>query len=152
MEKRVDTDIVLTKKILNDEESENTLYFETNEYIKEILDNFDIKNKKVLTVLGSGDQAFHFYSKKALKVDLFDINRLTIYYYYLRRWVIKYLKKSYPDYNFDSKFLRNLLKKVSLKDCYEKSAYDYWTLFANLLDELHIESKYFFYDRCLLKK
>ena len=48
------------------------------------------------TVLASGDQAFYFYDNGAKKVDLFDINKLSIYYYYLRVWIIKYLGRFYP--------------------------------------------------------
>ena len=150
----ISCDIELTRKVLTGNANSNiyNIYFETNEYISAILENFDITNKSVLTVIGSGDQAFHFYNKGARKVDLFDKNPLTIYYYYLRRWVIVYLKKSYPDFNFDSNFLRDLLKNVVPGDDREKIAFAYWTKFADLLDKLDIQSKYYFYDRVLLKK
>ena len=151
MKNRVSDDIENTRSILLGGKSAN-VYFETNEYVGEILDNFDVENKKVLTVLASGDQAFHFYNKGAKKVDVFDKNPLTIYYYYLRRWVILYLKRSYPDFNFNSIFLRNILKNVIPSDDREKMAIEYWTKFADLLDTLDIQSKYYFYDRVLLKK
>lgn len=151
MKNRVSDDIENTRSILLGTKSAN-VYFETNEYVGEILDNFDVENKKVLTVLASGDQAFHFYNKGAKKVDVFDKNPLTIYYYYLRRWVILYLKRSYPDFNFNSIFLRNILKNVITSDDREKMAIEYWTKFADLLDKLDIQSKYYFFDRVLLKK
>lgn len=53
-------------------------------------------------MLGSGDQAFHFLNRDAKSVDVFDINRLSIYYYYLRIWLIKYMNEFYPnDFNYD---------------------------------------------------
>lgn len=150
---RVENDIKLTRDVLigKYDAELNTIYYETNEYIKEILDNFDVEGKNVLTVLASGDQAFHFYLKGAKNVDVFDINILTIYYYYLRRWVIMYLKKSYPDWDFDSDFLRSLLGRISVKNDDEEAAYKYWSSFADTLDELGTFSKYLFNLRTLNK-
>ena len=54
------------------------VYFETNEKCDKIISNYDVKDKSVLTVLGSGDQAFQFYKHGAKNVDLFDVNKLTI--------------------------------------------------------------------------
>ena len=151
MVNRVDEDIDITRATLSGRRSAK-VYYETNEYVGEILDNFDVQNKNVLTVLGSGDQAFHFYNKGAKRVDVFDKNPLTIYYYYLRRWVITYLKKSYPDFNFNSNFLRDLLKNVVPRDDREKDALEYWNKYVNLLDRLNFKSEYLFQERVLFKK
>ena len=67
-----------------------TIYFHSNERSKEIFSEINVKNKDVLTVLGSGDQAFYLYDNGAKSVDMFDKNKLAIYYYYLRTWVIVY--------------------------------------------------------------
>lgn len=142
----ISCDIELTRKVLTGNANSNiyNIYFETNEYISDILDNFDIKNKTVLTVIGSGDQAFHFYNRGAKKVDLFDINQLAIHYYYLRRWTIIYLGKSYPDYNFDERFLKNILSKVEPKNELEFNSYNYWNSFIDLLNELAVGSSQLF--------
>ena len=142
----ISSDIELTREVLTNscDSKRNYVYFETNEHITDILDNFDIKNKSVLTVIGSGDQAFHFYDRGAKTVDLFDINPLAIHYYYLRKWTIIYLGKSYPEYNFDGTFLKNLLSKVVPKNDLELKSYNYWTEFVHLLSELRVESKQMF--------
>ena len=53
-------------------------YFSTNESLKYIK-SFDIKDKDVLTVCGSGDQAFISLINGAKKVDAFDNNPLQYY-------------------------------------------------------------------------
>lgn len=106
----------------------NNIYFKTNEYVSDILTNFDLKNKKVLTVLGSGDQAFHFLNRDAKSVDIFDINRLSIYYYYLRIWLIKYLNIFYPnDFNYECWIkLRNMIAANNID---EVSIIKFWDYF-----------------------
>ena len=54
--------------------SYDRVYFDTNEACDDIISKYDFKDKKVLTVLASGDQAFHFYENGAKSVYLFDIN------------------------------------------------------------------------------
>ena len=75
----------------------NKIYFNTNEDLASLFNNIDIENKDVLTVLGSGDQSFYCYENDANSVDIFDVNRLSIYYYYLRIWVIENLNTFYPN-------------------------------------------------------
>ena len=142
MDNSIKEDIELTFEVLRGDvfTDSNRLYYATNESLSDILDRFDINNKKVLTVLGSGDQAFHFYLKGAQYVDLFDINKLTLYYYYLRRWTIIYLKKSYPPFEFDSSYLKFILPIVTPKDADEEQAIEYWKEVANLLDSRRVTS------------
>lgn len=151
MDNVVKRDFESSVRLLNGTSYSNDrhVYFETNEYIKEILDNFDIENKSVLTVLGSGDQAFHFYIKGAQRVDVFDINRLALYYYYLRRWTIQYLNKSYPIYDFDGNFLNDLLSRVSVKNVQEADLYKYWEMMAGYLIKTERYSKDLFNVRML---
>ena len=88
------------------------VYSETNEPCDKIISKFDVKDKSVLTVLGSGDQAIQFYVNGAKNVDLFDINKLTIYYYYFKE----------------------ILKYVNLSSYNEKLAYLYWNRFISKFD------------------
>ena len=53
------------------------LYNMTTENIYEFLYNYDLRDKKVLTVAGSGDQRLNSYLLGARKVTCFDINPLT---------------------------------------------------------------------------
>ena len=147
----VKKDIEITKQVLIGDWDSNCgrIYFETNEYVSDILRNFDIRNKTVLTVLGSGDQAFHLYNRGASKVDVFDVNSLSIHYYYLRRWTIMFFKMSYPPYNFNNNFLLKLLSYVEPKDRNEKKSLNYWFQFSKLLDDLKTESKELFCDSIL---
>lgn len=53
------------------------IYMHTTENIKDFIRCFDLKNKDVFTVAGSGDQTLNAYSCGAKSVDIFDINPLT---------------------------------------------------------------------------
>lgn len=53
------------------------IYMHTTENIKDFIRCFDLKDKDVFTVAGSGDQALNAYSYGAKSVDIFDINPLT---------------------------------------------------------------------------
>lgn len=53
------------------------IYMHTTENIKDFIRCFDLKDKDVFTIAGSGDQALNAYSYGAKSVDIFDINPLT---------------------------------------------------------------------------
>ena len=110
----------------------NKIYMSSNEDILGILSNFDIKNKDVLTVIGSGDQPLFFYNLLANKVDIFDINKFAIYYFYIRVWTIKYLNQYYPDILFNKNFLDNLLNVVIPNNSYEEYVLNYWKRYNEL--------------------
>ena len=67
--------------------------------------------KEVLSVLASSDHVLTARYLEAKKVDAFDNNRFTLYYFYLRIWSIKYMNALYPDIENRS-FLKELLTKV----------------------------------------
>lgn len=54
------------------------LYSMTTENIYGFLQNYDLKDKKILTVAGSGDQRLNAYLMGAKDVTCFDINPLTL--------------------------------------------------------------------------
>ena len=130
----IEKDFNRTKDIINGtsfvDENYNSIYFHSNEQLKSIFDQIDVKGRKCLTVLGSGDQAFYMFDRDAKSVDMFDINKLAIYYYYLRVWTIKYLDRFYPDNCIEKDFILNLLKYVKVSNKFEKIAYDYWMRYA----------------------
>ena len=100
------------------------VYPYTNENLDKLYSNFDLYGKDVLTVAASGDQALYAYNQGARNVDLFDINCLTKYYYYLRIWLIKYFDIFYLDeFNINDK--ENYIKSIS--NIYEiiKEEYDF---------------------------
>ncbi len=134
MNKNVLEDIVGTFCVHNGirKREYDSIYYSTNEQIESIFSGFDFNKKDVLSVLGSGDQAFYFLCNGANRVDVFDQNVLTIYYYYLRIWCIKYLGDIYPDYNLKNDYLENVLNNVLSNGVLEKHALEYWNLFYEI--------------------
>lgn len=129
---KVDELIGYTKSIMDScskSRNYNSIFFHSNENLKGLFDQIDVAGKDVLTVLSSGDQAFHFYDRDAKSVELYDINNLTLFYYYLRIWTIRYLNQYYPDIYFKNNFLERVLEHVEPKTEEEKVAYNYWKKF-----------------------
>ena len=119
----------------NRSDNYDSIYFHSNEYLGEIFDEVNVEGKDILTVLGSGDQALHMYDRCAKSIELFDKNNLTLYYYYLRVWTIKYLNEFYPEYYFKNDFLKKLLEAVKPSTEEENIAYLYWKKFIWYFDE-----------------
>lgn len=111
------------------------LYYSSNENYEKIISGINGNDKRVLTVLGSGDQVIDFYKNGFRDIDVFDINRLTIYYFYLRMWCIKYNNCAYPDFNFDNRFIKKILSKIDIKSSKEADAYQYWSVLNNLVSD-----------------
>lgn len=124
----INSDILHTHLVMNGRRFQdyNKVYYHSNENLKDIFSFIDVKDKDVLTVLGSGDQTFYAYDRDAKSVDMFDKNKLAFYYYYIRLWTIKYLGQYYPKYEFDIKFIKMLLSLVKIRSEEEKEAFDYW--------------------------
>lgn len=82
-------DILKAKELLDKNMYEiprfERIYAFSNENLTECFKNFDFKNKKCLTVLGSSDQVFDLYLRGAEEVNAFDINFLTKHYFYLKK-------------------------------------------------------------------
>lgn len=146
---KVEEDVINTKKVIDScgkhilGANYDRLFFSTNENINDLFSNVDICGKNVLSVLGSGDHAFHLFEKGAKNVDLFDINKLTLYYYYLRLWCIKYMGSYYIPFDFKNKYIYELLSKVNPSTSLEKDAYVYWKL---LIDRYSLDRKSLFFE------
>lgn len=121
----------------------DNVYFHSNENLKVVFSEIDVLNKDVLSVLASGDQAFHLLNKGAKHVDLFDKNKLTIYYYYIRLWTLKYLGNFYPNSDFTISFVAELLKFVNPSSKEENDAYNYWTKIVNSFDNNMINKLFY---------
>ena len=109
------------------------IYPNTNEDLDKLFKNVKIKDKDVFSVLSSGDQVFTCFYNDAKSVDSFDINKLTIYYYYLRKWFITKKNKEYiNDWYFDSnKDLIRLIMTVDITSEDEKNAQTFWLNYIN---------------------
>ena len=126
-------DILNTKYVLDgcDTDKYSKVYFESNENLNNLFGSFDFGKKSCLSILSSGDQVFHLLNKGIDNVDLLDKNKLTIYYFYLRLWTIKYLNMYYPPRNINCTFIKNLLNIVDVKTKKEREAFKYWNLFVS---------------------
>ena len=65
------------------------VFSESNENLAELFKKYNVGNKVVLSVLSSSDQLFSCYVEHAKEVDTFDKVYITLYYYYLRKWIIE---------------------------------------------------------------
>lgn len=124
----VDTDIKSTIKMLNSEDVSGygNIYPCTNEDLRSIYSSVDFENKDVLSVMASGDHVFMSFINGAKSVSSFDINKLALYYFYLRLWTIKYHGTYYPEPFLDSEYVSYLLNDVKVMEPRENQAYEYW--------------------------
>lgn len=104
-------------------------FYQTNEDLIDQYLDVDFKDKKVMSVLASGDQVFTSRYLEAKTTDAFDFNRLSIYYFYLRLWSIQYRKELYPKIlEGDNKWLISLLKMVKPRNEQEQKALKFFKL------------------------
>ncbi len=112
------------------------MYIYGTEQISNYYSKFNLKNKTVLTIAGSGDQAINAFYYGAKEVTCFDINQLTGYFIDLKTTAIKHL--SYIEFleffgspnkigNFDYKLFIRFSKDLK-KDTFDffNSAYVYF--------------------------
>lgn len=125
-------DLKKTDLIRNDylAESFDKIYFSSNENLKGICSNFNFYGKNILTVLSSGDQAFHLYNSGAQNIDFFDMNKFTLYYYYLRVWIIKYKREFYPPVSINNAYIIDILRLVEKNEDINTEAYNFWYNFV----------------------
>ena len=137
-------DYLASRVIMDDKmvDGYDKVYYQINEDVNDVLLGEDFTDKDVLSVLASADQYFMFKALDAKKVDAFDFNRLTMYYYFLRKWSIKYNNDVYPDIFYDDSYVENLLEKVVVSSDLEKKALDFFKMHVSNGSDF---SK-FFYD------
>lgn len=141
--KNVYEDIKLADSIINRRynfDNYNLIYPFTTENIKGYFDLLDIKDKSVLTVGSSIDQALNSYLYESKDIDIFDINPFINYYYYLKKSAIKnlnydefleylvyyigFFKRNNKAFNIETS--KNLMSDLDYK------SYLFWnTLFSN---------------------
>ncbi len=127
----VEKDIEMTGEVFSGNSvngSYDSIYTRSNENLDKLFEQFDVSGKKVLTVLSSADQLFFSLLKGASSVDCFDINKLTQYFYYLRKWNIIYNNEYYLPDKLTGVFINDLLCKAKdkLQSENEEKAYKYW--------------------------
>lgn len=111
------------------------VYGMTTENIRGTFAHYDFEGKDILTVCSSGDHILDALLKGANKVDAFDVNALTEYYFYFKKALIEGVSFS----EFKEFLIYNLLPigRISLKT-YEKfrdyidiSYRDFWDEIIN---------------------
>ena len=126
----------------------STVFINSNENLSGLFDSFSVVDKNILTVVGSGDQYFWSRFKGAASVDTFDLNRLSIYYLYLRKWLIKYCDSFYLNIVGTEKIssiLPDILSKVKCQSENEFDAFNFWLLFIQNNSNLTFED---FFNLC----
>ncbi len=113
------------------------LYDRSNENLVELFRIYDVSDQDILTVLASSDQLFSCYSMNPRSVDTFDKVYITMYYYYLRKWIIKYQKHTYPShlffYDHDME-LYQLICDINPDDIQENEARIFWKTYLEYND------------------
>ena len=105
------------------------LYSMTTENISGFINQYDLRNKRVLTVAGSGDQRYNCLLRGASEVVLFDVNPLVDLHLRLKETAVKVLshddflrffgvRKDKKDISFLDKDIFNKLKNYLDKDVY----------------------------------
>ena len=136
---KLDEALELTKAVQKRKSQDMRIYQKSNEYLKFIFNNIDVLGKDVLTVLGSTDQFFAFVDKKAKKIDAFDINPLTEYYYFLRKWC--FAKNICYPLEIKDVVIKEIIKKVEANSLEEMWAKEFWSEFYQNKDS----NEYLFY-------
>lgn len=113
------------------------IYTMTTENIYEFINHYNLENKDVLTVMGSGDHALNSYLLGAKTVTCFDINPLAQIMYDLKRNIIlNYDLNDFLDFfdikNYDyisniDKFDKNIIKE--LKNKLNNNTYEFFNYF-----------------------
>lgn len=108
------------------------VYGFTNEYVASYQGLYDFNDKKVLSVIGSGDQYFTAILNGAERVDVYDINIVAWYHFVLKFVAIKYL--SYED--FCKFFFTNNLHDVDvyleLRECLPSEVKQFFDNFVKM--------------------
>lgn len=94
------------------------IYSRSNENIDRLFSMLNLEDKDILTVLSSSDYLFSSLVSNIKSIDTFDINPLTLRYYYLRKWL---LEKNYIDAK-DIDY--NLLREIVLNHFNDSSEYE----------------------------
>ena len=117
------------------------VFSESNENLAELFKKYNVGNKVVLSVLSSSDQLFSCYVEHAKEVDTFDKVYITLYYYYLRKWIIENKNMLYlPSQLFCSGDFEiyKLICNLKPKSKKEEEAKIFWKTYSKPFDE-HID-------------
>ena len=135
------------KSLSNSYGKNSKMYRMTTENISDFLNNYDLKDKSVLTVAGSGDQRLNALLFGAKNVTCFDVNPLTKFQLELKDSVIKNVSLEEFLYFFGlnhiygiKEFDQNIFKKLSLK----RETYDFFNYIIN--ENIYLNTRNIYFD------
>lgn len=119
----------------------DSIYPFCNENIKELFSYFSLKDKDCLSVQASSDQIFDMHLKGAKTITTFDINPLTLHYFYLKRAGIKagLTFEDFKEYLCFEEYENHRVNKNAfdqsvfniIKKYLDKDAYTFWARLYN---------------------
>lgn len=141
----IETTTIMTGKRYNEYREYDKLYPFTTE---NLVDTYtELEGKEILTVAGSGDQALNAVAAGAESVDVFDINRLSLYYLRLKKCAIEHL--SYEDFkDFFSYRSKELYERIRM--FLGEDTRNYWDYFySHFIVNPHqsLTSSFLFYQQ-----
>ena len=147
-------ELILARDIINSFKYDgfNLIYPFTTENINGYMSSTSLKNKSVLTVGSSLDQALNAYFYGAKNVDVFDINPFIKYYYNLKKAGIDALDYEefieffcFKSYNcfFNNKKAFNTETFAILKDYLDEESKCFWSTLFDNYKPLKIRKKLF---------
>lgn len=117
-------------------------YIKTTENINGYYRLLDFREKKVLTVVGAGDQIFNAVLGGAKKVDGFDVSLNSIMLYYLKEAAIKELDyDSFIDFFYVEKKCFNKKTYEKIRSSLNENAIEFWDMMFAQDDPYEIISK-----------
>ena len=110
------------------------IYPWSNEHLENYYNYYDLKDKKVLCITGSGDHAIHAIAGGAIEIDCVDINTLAKYYQALKlAFISKYNKDKFKKQfkNNNKQVLNPNIKLKNIREFLDDDTYLFWN---NLID------------------
>ena len=144
---RVDEDLIKAISMCNREftyrSQFSSIFSFTTETISGYIDYFDLKDKNLLTVGSSGDQALNAYLKGCRDITLLDINPFAKYYTYLKASAIYTL-----DYQEFEYFFALYITNYKTKNIYRNESMFSKDIFNKIKNNLRIMDydSYIFFD------
>ncbi|MDE5631007.1 MAG: hypothetical protein K2I70_05345, partial [Bacilli bacterium] len=112
----------------------NHIYPRTTENIAGILEMVDVEDMDVYAVLSSSDIPFSLIDKRVKSIETFDINPLTLRYYYLRKWMLENGILDGKDISYgDIRDIINSSRRYINKD--EESSVKFWNVYIDGLNK-----------------
>jgi hypothetical protein len=128
----------------------NKIFPRSNECLMELFNRVDVKDNNVYSVLSASDYLFSLYNNGASNVDTFDIQPLTLRYYYLRKWILAtgFLDADDLDLYAIKGLVINMYEKRQFLSKDEEESIIFWLSYLDRISSYRIYKSELFYDMC----